>query len=126
VAVPIIMLVIRNQQHFDTVVRFARDHGIYDPDPSKPDVQYLKPALDRLESFERKTPDGQPTVRVVLCPDFAPHSFEFLVERSVPDGWEATLIGGLLFHGPHDGFGSGAGPTFAVSLTSTVGWSIHT
>jgi hypothetical protein len=36
------------------------------------------------------------------------------------------LIGGLLFHGPHDGFGSGSGPTFAVSLSPTVGWSIHT
>ena len=120
------MLVIRNSKHFDAVVQFARDHGLYEPDLSKPDVQYLKPALDRLESFERKGPDGQPTVRVVLSPDFAPHSFEFVIERSVTDGWEATLIGGLLFHGPHDGFGNGAGPTFAVSLTSTVGWSIHT
>ena len=120
------MLFIRNRQHFDAVVQFARDRGLYEPDPSKPDVHALKPALDRLESFERKGLDGQPTVRVVLSPDFAPHSFEFLVERSVTDGWEATLIGGLLFHGPHDGFGSGAGPTFAVSLTSAVGWSIHT
>ena len=120
------MLIIRNPQHFDAVVQFAETVGLYEPDPSKPDLQYLKPALARLESFGRKAPDGQPTIRVVLSPDFAPHSFEFLVERSVADGWEATLIGGLLFHGPHDGFGSGAGPTFAVSLTPTVGWSIHT
>ncbi len=120
------MLVIRNSKHFDAVVQFARDHCLYEPDPSKPNIQCLKRALDRLESFERKGPDGQPTVRVVLSPDFAPHSFEFLVERSVTDGWEATLIGGLLFHGSHDGFGSCAGPTFAVSLTSAVGWSIHT
>lgn len=34
--------------------------------------------------------------------------------------------GGLLHHGPHDGFGSGSGPTFAVTLTPTDGWSIHT
>ena len=120
------MLVIRNSKHFDAVVQFARDRGIYEPDPSKPNIQCLKPALDRLESFERKGPDGQSAVRVVLSPDFAPHSFEFAIERSVNDGWEATLIGGLLFHGPHDDFGSGSGPTFAVSLTSTVGWSIHT
>ena len=84
------MLVIRNSKHFDAVVQFARDHCLYEPDPSKPNIQRLKRALDRLESFERKGPDGQPTVRVVLSPDFAPHSFEFLVERSVTDGWEAT------------------------------------
>jgi hypothetical protein len=120
------MLVIRNSKHFDAVVQFARDNGLYDPDPSKPDIQCLKPALDRLEAFERKGPTGQPTVRVVLSPDFAPHSFEFSVERSVMDGWEATLVGGLLFHGSHDGFGSGSAPTFSVSLTSTTGWSIHT
>ncbi len=89
------MLVIRNSKHFDAVVQFARDRGIYEPDPSKPDVQYLRPALDRLEAFERKGPDGQSTVRVVLSPDFAPHSFELVIERSVTDGWEATLIGGL-------------------------------
>jgi hypothetical protein len=59
-------------------------------------------------------------------PTSAPRSFEFAVERAVADGWEATLFGGLLFHGPYDGFGSGSAPTFAVSLTSTVGWSIHT
>jgi hypothetical protein len=120
------MLVIRKQQHFDAVVQFARERGIYEYDPARPEVHCLKPALDRLEAFGRKGPDGQPTVRVVLSPDFAPQSFEFCIERALGDGWEATLIGGLLFHGPHDGGGSGSAPTFAVSLTPSVGWSIHT
>jgi hypothetical protein len=41
--------------------------------------------------------------------------------------WRAGgLLGGLLFHGPHDGFGSGGAPTFAVTLTPTFGWKIHT
>jgi hypothetical protein len=34
--------------------------------------------------------------------------------------------GGLLYHGAIDGFGSGAAPVFAVTLTPTDGWSIHT
>lgn len=34
--------------------------------------------------------------------------------------------GGLLYHGPHDAYGSGSGPTFAVTLNAVHGWSIHT
>lgn len=34
--------------------------------------------------------------------------------------------GGILFHGKRDGFGSGSAPTFAVTLTPTSGYSIHT
>jgi hypothetical protein len=41
--------------------------------------------------------------------------------------WRAGgLLGGLLFHGPHDRYGSGGAPTFAVTLTPTYGWQIHT
>lgn len=49
--------------------------------------------------------------------DFAPLSFT----------WAAgTLYGGLIFHGPHDGYGSGGAPTFSVSLDNTAGWQLHT
>jgi hypothetical protein len=34
--------------------------------------------------------------------------------------------GGIIFHGKHDGFGSGSAPTFSVCLNPTNGWSIHT
>jgi len=36
------------------------------------------------------------------------------------------MHGGLLYHGPHDGFGSGSAPVFAVTLEPCDGWSIHT
>ena len=120
------MLTIRNQQHFDAVVDFAKTQGLYEPDPKKPDQHCLRRALDRLESFCRKGADGQPTTRVVLIPDRARHSFGFSVEAAVDGGWEETLVGGLIFHGPHDGFGSGSAPTFSVSLTAVVGWTLHT
>jgi hypothetical protein len=52
-----------------------------------------------------------------LYSDFAPLSFT----------WSGKNIsGGLIFHGSHDGFGSGGSPTFSVSLTQVHGWSIHT
>ncbi len=120
------MLTVRDQPHFDAVVNFARTHGLYHPDPRRPELQCLRRALDRLESFCRKGPDGTPTTRVVLLPDRAPLSFLFSVEAAFEGGWEMTLFGGLIFHGPHDGFGNGSAPTFSVSLTQTVGWTLHT
>lgn len=34
--------------------------------------------------------------------------------------------GGIIFHGSHDGFGSGSAPTFSVCINPTNGWSVHT
>ena len=60
--------------------------------------------------------------------DAAPYDFYFTIEGPVnEDGKRNRMLnGGLLFHGSHDGYGSGSGPTFAVCLTATQGWSIHT
>jgi hypothetical protein len=80
----------------------------------------------------------------VLFPDFAPLSFGFVMyvkakaghgikpkewialEHPELVGYTAWFNGGLIFHGSHDGFGSGAAPTFSVTLTKTSGWSVHT
>jgi len=62
-----------------------------------------------------------------IFPDFAPYSLYF--ERYIIDenGKERFVgNGGLIYHGKHDGFGSGEGPTFSCCLTPTSGWSIHT
>lgn len=40
--------------------------------------------------------------------------------------WGGGYNGGIIFHGPYDNFGSGGAPTFAVTLTPTHGWSVHT
>jgi hypothetical protein len=57
-----------------------------------------------------------------LMPDFAPYSFYF--ERF--SNGKFVSNGGIIFHGIHDGFGSGQAPTFSVCLEKTSGWAIHT
>jgi hypothetical protein len=66
-------------------------------------------------------------MRVRLAPDFAPFSFFFVIEKRNDAGqWRTLFNGGVVYHGPRDGNGSGSAPTFAVTLEPTVGWSIHT
>lgn len=119
------MLVIENQQYFDEVVAFAKTAGLYE---NKNDQNTsLKNRLDYLEKYGGKGDDGTDRMRVRLRPDGAPYSFSILIEtKNKANEWELLFNGGLLFHGAHDGHGSGAGPTFACTLSPTTGWSIHT
>lgn len=65
--------------------------------------------------------------RCILSPDFAPHSFNFVMEAETKDGeWTVWFEGGLVYHGPHDGHGSGAYPALSVTIDPTMGWQIHT
>ena len=82
-----------------------------------PMAESFRENLDRLAGFAR----GGGRVRIGL--DFAPLSFGFAVLR--PDG-SCWIVGGLIYHGPHDRGGDGGGPTFSVCLEPTSGWSIHT
>ena len=52
-----------------------------------------------------------------LFTDFAPLSFTFKA---------GGLFGGMIYHGPHDGFGSGGEPTFSVCVDKAYGWRLHT
>lgn len=72
----------------------------------------------RLENYSAKG------CEVNLYTDFAPLSLYFEVTR---DG-QFVLNCGFIYHGPHDGFGTGSAPTFSVCLDrdSVPGWSIHT
>lgn len=78
----------------------------------------LKERLERLGNVD----DNQGTTTEIYN-DFAPLSFEF--HRKDREG-KVVTFGGIIYHGPHDGFGSGSAPTFSVSLEPTIGWSIHT
>jgi hypothetical protein len=91
------------------------------------DVRQFADHTNQREAFEKKLndltqykPDGW---TVELYTDFAPWSF-FWVEKDPQD--RRGLIGGLIYHGQHDGGGSGDAPTFSVNLTPSNGWCIHT
>ena len=67
------------------------------------------------------------STRCTLYPDRAPYSFGFAIEAQSDDGtWRPWFAGGLIYHGPHDHYGSGTAPTFAVSVTPVQGWQVHT
>lgn len=105
------MLTIKDQEYFDSVVKFAQEAGLYDD---------LKKQLDFLSGF-----GGDPEkVECELYKDFAPYSFYFNMMK----GDKRWFNGGLLFHGPHDRGGDGGAPTFSVSLCpdEKPHWQVHT
>ncbi len=43
-----------------------------------------------------------------------------------PEHEKMIMNGGIILHGARDGFGSGDGPTFSVSMDKSEGYQIHT
>ena len=74
--------------------------------------------FSRLENYSGKG------YTVTLYSDFAPLSMEF----SITENDKLILYGGFIFHGHHDGYGSGSAPTFSVCIDpdDQPGWRIHT
>lgn len=108
------MLKIENEEHMRNVEAFA-------------DKMSMRDRLDERLTYLGEYAGGVNT-RCTLFKDFAPASFEFVMEKRKCEHspWVFWFNGGLIFHGPHDAWGSGGGPTFAVSLTPEHGWSVHT
>jgi hypothetical protein len=85
----------------------------------------LERQLRYLDEYAEHGDRGK--TRCALYPDGAPYSFGFTMKMRTKDGAYRTWFnGGMLFHGPHDGGGDGGGPTYAVCLQPTIGWTIHT
>jgi hypothetical protein len=118
----------RHKEYFDAVVAFAKQRKLYEPEARAVDgAQYLQDKLVYLGGYA-----GVENTECELYPD-SPHSFGFslYLVRNRNTGERLPerrfwFSGGLLYHGPEDGFGSGAGPTHAVTLNATLGWSVHT
>jgi hypothetical protein len=105
-------LIIENQEHFDKVRAFAERTGKLDK---------LQARLDYLDKY-----NDPATVRCKLFRDFAPASFEFVMEKLDKTGaWAYWFNGGLIYHGSQEGWGS-TGPTFSVTLSPSDGWEVHT
>lgn len=101
----------------DDAKAFAEQHGL---------GQQLKDQLDYLDKYGSGLSHR---TRCTFFYDSAPHSFIVLMEvRDMPGSseWRKCWEGGFMFHGPADGYGSGAGPTHAVCVNATHGWSVHT
>lgn len=79
----------------------------------------LQDCIDRLNSA-----DDYNKSETVIGKDFALRSFEF---ARMKEG-RCIINGGIIYHGPHDGFGSGLAPTFSVSLSNNKSnnWQLHT
>lgn len=62
----------------------------------------------------------------IIMPDsYGKNCLDFYFDgRNIPDG--CGYNGGIIFHGSHDGYGSGSAPTFSVCINPTDGYSIHT
>lgn len=67
---------------------------------------------------------GKPA-KLVLYRDFAPASFGYALRSRDDD--RHFMSGGIIYHGPHDGWGNGSSPSFSVSNASArdAGWSVH-
>lgn len=102
-----------------SLTTLSPDHGVFHlNDWATPDFSFaIYSAPPRLIS------DGKTVKRVRWEPKPDPR---FDNDLMLPPNARYSFNGGLLYHGSHDGFGSGKGPTFAVTLTPTHGWSIHT
>ena len=97
----------RTEGKLDEALKFAKDIN----DNS------LENCIARLKLVDSNT--GSETT---LYEDFSPKSFYFVRYKES----EFVGNGGIIFHGKHDGYGSGNAPTFSVSLTPVNGWQIHT
>lgn len=111
------MLEIKNPEHLKEVKRFAEVRG---------KLEQLQGKLDWLKNFGGNSEE----TKVELMSDFGGGpSFVFNVYGRDPrTGFidQLRFNGGLIYHGPEDGFGSGSAPSFAVTLEPVDGWEIHT
>ncbi len=101
------MIIDKSNGRLNEIKTFAKENNM---------LENFNNAFSRFESY----PNEGYTVN--LYSDFAPFSMEF----SVTNNRKHILNGGFIFHGPNNGYGSGGAPTFSVSLSREVGWSIHT
>jgi len=95
---------------YDDIVAFAHIH---------PKGDGFTQCIDRLEDIVKNRPGAQ----CVVYNDYAPMSLYFNIKDAKG---ELIINGGIIYHGTHDGFGSGAAPTFSVTLEPTDGWGLHT
>lgn len=61
--------------------------------------------------------------KIIIGRDYDELSFTF---QCIETDGSLGINGGIIFHGARDGYGSGNGPTYSVTLNPTDGYEIHT
>jgi hypothetical protein len=106
------MIQIKCPIEFAKAVEFATNHNCL--------AQFMK-NIERIAGYG----DGKVLYECILVADFAPLSFQFIVNR--PDGTR-WLNGGLIYSGPGQPL-DGSGPAFTVGIgldSLKHQWSLHT
>lgn len=130
------MIQIHDPAYFEQVIAFAAQAGAsaqlverlaylsnYGSEPERGGYDALPDAAARLAWA--LTHANPMSARCELYPDFAPHSFRFLMLRADGSRW---FNGGLIYSGPGQPL-DGSFPALTVGIgidTSVHGWSIHT
>ena len=100
----------RSEGRLNEIQKFAATH---------PNGRSFAECINRLQDIEKDHKDWS----CYLLSDFAPMSLYFVFRNQSNN---VKMNGGVIYHGKHDGFGSGAAPSFSMTLESTDGWRIHT
>ena len=111
------MIIDQTNGKYEEIKTFAATH---------PNGKSLTQCFEQLGRIVRNT---HTDCAIWIFPDFAPMSLSFalIAAKSAPYELEDIKFnGGIIYHGSHDGFGSGSAPTFSVCLEPTDGWRIHT
>jgi hypothetical protein len=92
------------------------------------DKRGIRDKLERRLQYLEEYGATPTSTRCTLFRDSAPLSFGLDMQYENEDGsLRHAWSGALIFHGRHDGNGSGAAPTFAVTVEPCEeSWSIHT
>lgn len=105
-----------DMEYFDQVREAAEKLGL---------AEQLQNKLDCLGSYACDEERGEDYTECWLYKDFAPLSFQFQMRKKRGGEYVDWWFGGLVYHGPIDGYGSGSFPTLAVCVTPTNGWCVH-
>lgn len=116
------MMEITDKKYFAEVVENAKKAGL---------LEQFEGEIAYLANFACGGDRPEKHTKCVLYPErpwpgYAATDFGFVMYVLKDGEYVRWFNGGLLYHGPHDRFGSGDAPTFAVTLNATHGWSVHT
>lgn len=116
------MILPQDVDYYNQVCDFANNNDLF---------EQFKQQIDFLDTYANRPGcmydiDKGMNTRCKLYKDFAPYSFQFVMEKT-DNGkdWKFWFNGGLIYQGPTQPL-DGSFPALTVSFNKNTGWSIHT